>query len=54
MTVEYSFDLSTWVSAEEFLTTVDDTDLGQGQRLFTRYLNNPATTVYFRLISKVR
>jgi hypothetical protein len=54
MTVEYSFDLSTWVSAEELLTTVDETDLGQNRKLFTRYLNNPSTKVYFRLISKVR
>jgi len=54
MIVEYSTDLLTWVSAEELLTTVGGTDLGQGRKLVTRYLNNPATAVYFRLISKVR
>ncbi|YCM43553.1 lamin tail domain-containing protein [Verrucomicrobiaceae bacterium 227] len=52
--VEYSLDLSTWLPADDLLTTVGETDLGQGRKLFARYLNDPTATVYFRLISKVR
>jgi hypothetical protein len=54
MLVEYSTDLVTWESAENLLIASAETDLGGGRKLLTRYLNNPDTTVYFRLNATVR
>lgn len=54
MLVEYSNDLVIWESAENLLIAAGETDLGGGRKLLTRYLNNPAAAVYFRLNAKVR